>query len=317
MENTALSYQNTYLDRESIERELIDRGEEHEMLHNPQDMKYVYKGLKLYTINVKHTPKIRLNAILDECEAVEKSCWDAQEKFHNYAKDKDILSYAVHDGKIVAFQIASYWIIDNNFIFDLDETMVIKQFRGMNLAMALTGINTRTFYLRMCKMKHVNTMTFVGLTPNLKLINLLDKFRYIIQFIKTSFNPSPAIFKIRDSFLEKKGATLVHEDYPFFLKGVFPGSLKPSDGCKNASKRVKKMLPHGLDFNSRGDAYLFLACFHQITIFPIMLILIIKALGFKFLFNSSLGYFSRKKNIDVYKYLNLMSRNLSERHENV
>jgi len=260
---------------------------------------YTYRGLNFYTINIKNTPADELEVILNECEAVEKLCWDAQENFHEYAKKRDILTYVVKEGKVVAFQIASYWIFKNHFIFDLDETMVMKECRGIRMALALSAVSCRTFYLKMSNMKDVNRMTFISLTPNIRLINLLDKLRFAIRFLDTSFNPSQNLLKIHNSVLERKDAVLVHEDYPFFLKGVFPGSMKTAECSYKTSDRIKKILPPGLDLDSRGDAFLFLSSFSRIGIIPVMVILLLKALGPKIIFNRNLGIISFNKIKDI------------------
>lgn len=258
-----------------------------------------FRGFRLYSINIKNTPVNELEVILNECEAVEKSCWDAQENFHDYAKKRDLLTYVVKNEKIVAFQIASYWIYNQYFIYDLDETMVIKECRGNSIALALSAVSCRSFYLKMSNMKEVNKMTFISLTPNIRLINLLDKLRFAIRFVDTSFNPSQNLLKIHDSVLERKGATLVHKDFPFFLKGIFPGSLKPMECSYKTSDRIKKILPPGLDLKSRGDAFLFLSCFSRMEIFPIMIVLLLKALGPKIIFNRKLGLISFHKIKDI------------------
>lgn len=266
---------------------------------------YSYKGFDYYTVDLKNTPNEKLTAVLEECELIEKSCWDAQENFIDYAKKRDLLTYAMHNGKMVGFQIASYWIMDNVFIFDLDETMVLKQFRGNGLAMTLSGINCRTFVIRIRKIKSIRKMTFVSLTPNMRLINLLDKIRYIVRFLDNTFNPSQRLMKIHDYLIENKGVVLVHQDYPFFLKNIFPGSLKPADHSDRTSQRIKKMIPPGLDFHGRGDAFLFLSCFDKVRLFPVMLVLMIQAMGFRVLFSKNIGLFSKNKYSHAYKYLAL------------
>ncbi len=203
---------------------------------------------------------------------------------------------------MIGFQIASYWIVDDVFIYDLDETMVMKEHRGKNLAMALSGVNCRTLILRIRKLKTVKKMTFIGVTPNLRLINLLDRIRYFIYFLDSSFNPSKKLLKIHDYLIFEKGESLVHNDYPFYLKSVFPGSLKPADHTHKTSKRIKKTLPPGLDFNGRGDAFLFLCLFDKFRIQPVMVLLLLKAMGPGVIFNKNLGLFSKHKYRHVLKF---------------
>ena len=274
-------------------------------LDETQEAVYKYRGFRYYTIDLKNTPRKKLDAVLRACETVEKACWDAQENFFEYARKRNLLTYAVHEGKVVAFQIVSYWVVDDVFIFDLDETMVLKEHRGKKLAMTLSGVNCRTLILRVRKNRNIRKMTFVSLTPNLRLVNLLDRLRHIIHFLDSTFNPSKRLMKIHDYLIEAKGESLVHCDYPFFLKNVFPGSLKPADHMYNTSKRIRKILPPGLDFNRRGDAFLFLCCFDKMRILPVMVVLLVKAMGFKILFDKKLGLLSGEKYNHAYKYLAL------------
>ncbi len=266
---------------------------------------YTYKGFKFYTIDIKHTPEDELYHILKECEAVEKACWNAQEDFYDYALKRDLLTYVEHNGRIVAFQIVSYWIMDNYFIFDLDETMVLKECRGNSMARALSMVNSRIFYLRLCKMRDIDRIVFLGLTPNLGLINLLDKLRCLYQFLDNSFRPSENLLKIHDAYLAKKGAVLVHENYPFFLKGVFPGSMDKGKVNKSATERVNKILPPGLDLNHRGDAFLFFASFSLAGVWPIMVLFMFVSLGRGMLMNRKLGFLSRNKFEDARQYIEL------------
>lgn len=273
---------------------------------------YNYRGFRFYTIDIKHTSEDELNFILKECETVEKACWNAQEDFFDYALKRDLLTYVEHEGKVVAFQIVSYWIMDNYFIFDLDETMVLKECRGNNMARALSMVNSRTFYLRMCKMKDINRMVFMGLTPNMGLINLLDKLRCLYQFLDNSFNPSENLLKIHDTYLVKKGAFLVHEDYPFFLKSMFPGSMERGKVNRKTSERVKKILPPGLDLNHRGDAFLFFASFSLIGVWPVMVLLMFISLGKGMLLNRKLGFLSWNKFDEAKKYIELCGDTVTE-----
>ncbi|HPS59019.1 MAG TPA: hypothetical protein PK514_13015 [Spirochaetota bacterium] len=284
-------------------------------LDEESEVVYKYKGYRFFTIDIKNTPKKKLDAVLRECELIEKACWIAQENFFDYARKRNLLTYAVHEGKVIAFQIASYWLVDDVFIFDLDETMVMKGHRGKNLAMALSCINSRTYILRIRKIRGIRKMTFVGLTPNLRLVNLLDRIRHAIYFLDSTFNPSKKLLKIHDYLLEKKGESLVHDSYPFFLRNVFPGSLKPTDHTQKTSKRVRKMLPPGLDFNGRGDAFLFLCLFDKVRLLPVLVILSLKALGPGILFDKKLGFFSRKKYHHIYKYLSTDSVLFVERRK--
>jgi len=272
-------------------------------LDDDSELVYKYKGYRYFTIDLQNTPQKKLNAVLKECERIEKSCWVAQENFFEYAKKRNLLTYAVHQGQVVAFQIVSYWTVDDVFIFDLDETMVIKQHRGKKLAMTLSGVNCRTLILRVRKLKNIRKMTFMGLTPNLRLVNLLDRLRHFIHFLDSSFNPSTKLMKIHDYLIEAKGESLVNRDYPFFLNGVFPGSLKPVDHINRTSDRIRRILPPGLDFNTRGDAFLFLCLFDKVRILPVMVALLLKAMGPGIIFNKKLGLISRSKYRHVYQYL--------------
>ncbi|HRZ28944.1 MAG TPA: hypothetical protein P5346_17130 [Spirochaetota bacterium] len=274
-----------------------------------------YREFRLHTITIKYTPKNELDPILKGCEIVEKACWKAQEDFFEYAKKRDLLTYVEKDGKIVAFQIASYWIMDNYLIFDLDETMVLKECRGHSLARVLSMITGRTVCLMLSRMKGIDKMVFMGLTPNLRLVNVLDRYRFAYRMLDNSFNPSPELLKVHDAFLEKKGAELVHKDYPFFLKSAFPGSMKPADCGQKTSKRIEKILPPGLDFNFRGDAFLFFMAFGKLTVLPPLVIMMLLTFGLGALTNKKLGFFSRKKYEEIDRFLKLNGNTMVERRK--
>lgn len=276
---------------------------------------YNYRGFKFYTVDIKNTPEDELDLILKECDAVEKACWNPLEDFSVYARSRDILTYVEHNGKVVAFQIVSYWIMDNYLIFDLDETMVLKECRGNNMARALSMVNSRTVYLRLFKMKNINRIVFMGLTPNFGLIKLLDKMRCLYQFLDNSFKPSRNLMKVHDAYLERKGAFLVHEDYPFFLKSMFPGSLEKKEFRSKKSKRLEKILPPGLDLHHRGDAFLFFASFSKIGVWPIMVVIMFMSLGRGILFNRKLGFLGRNKYDDARNYLEMNGSAILERRQ--
>jgi len=271
----------------------------------PENKAYDFRGFKFYTIDVKNTPAPRLEAVIKKCEAIEKACWIPQENFSEYAKKKDLLTYIMKDGKIIGFQIASYWVLGQNFIFDLDETMVLKEYRGNGLAFAVSAVTCRTCYLKVLVTKHIKKMIFIGLTPNLRLVNVMDRMRHIIRLLDTTFNPSPNLMKIHDYILEKKDASLVEDSHPFFLKSVFPGSLKPCDHTHRTSERIKKMLPPGLDFNGRGDAFLLLASFGKYYMWPFHVALLLKSLGIRIVTDRKLGLLGKEKIDHVNRYFAL------------
>ncbi|HOO73534.1 MAG TPA: hypothetical protein PK926_17375 [Spirochaetota bacterium] len=271
----------------------------------PADKAYTFKGFNFYTIDIKNTPPARLDAIIKQCEAIEKACWIPQENFSEYAGNKNLLTYIMKDKKIIGFQIMSYWVLGHDFIFDLDETMILKEYRGNGLAFAVSAVSCRTCYLKVLITKHIKKMTFIGLTPNLRLVNIMDKMRHTIRLLDTTFKPSSNLLKIHDYVVEKKGASLVHEGYPFFLKSVFPGSLKASDHTHRTSERIKKMLPPGLDFNGRGDAFLFLASFGKFQMWIFHVALLLKSLGIRIFIDRKLGLLGREKIDHVNRYFSL------------
>ncbi len=272
-------------------------------------------GLRYHTIDIKHTPKKELERIARECEVVEKSCWKAQENFFDYMKLRDIMTYVEDKGKIIAFQISSYWTMDQYFVFDLDETMVMKEYRGRGMARILSAVSIRLFFLRCWKMKGIKKMVFMGLTPNARLIHTLEKYHFIYKFLDNTFEPSQNLIKLHDTYLEKKGASLVHKDYPFFLKSIFPGSQKPDDYEMRLSEKVKQMMPPGLDFRYRGDAFLFFAAFGKINVLPALAGLMFLSFGIKALFNKKLGLLGLKKNEDAKRYIERKEKASIERRK--
>lgn len=260
------------------------------------------KGLRFHTVNIKHIPRKELELIAAECEAVEKACWKAQEHFLEYVKHRDILTYVEDKGRIVAFQVASFWTMDRYFVFDLDETMVLKEYRGRSLARTLAIISSRYFYLRILKIKEIKRAVFMGLTPNTRLMYTLEKYKYVFKFIDNTFNPSPDLFKLHDTYIENKGASLVHKDYPFFLKSIYPGSQKPDDYAEKLSVKIKGMIPPNIDFRYRGDAFLFFASFSKLSAWLPLTFMMFVSFGLKALFAKKLGLLSIYKYSDFKKY---------------
>jgi len=96
-----------------------------------------HKGFNYYLIDLNTAKWNRLGDIIRGCEAVEKECWNAQEDFFAYMRKCDVLSYAEKDGRIVAFDAVTTLVSGSDVVYSNDETMVLKKFRGKDLAQRL------------------------------------------------------------------------------------------------------------------------------------------------------------------------------------
>ena len=264
--------------------------EYYDIEHEPFYMITSPAGYKYYQIDIRNVEIERLQKIIDACEAVERACWDAQEPFHNYFKERDLLTYIVKDGQLIAFQLLSYWTFERYVAFGFDETMVLKEHRGYNLGFALCTVSARTLYLIFSKKKGAK-FTFLSITPNPGVMLGYFRYRYLLSIMVNTFKPSPDLMKIHDKYLEKKNHSLVHKDYPFIIKNMFPGSLS-SFKTKPFPPKLKKMIPDDANFFERGDAFAFMAIFSKYTCWPGITLMMFRFFGKEYVTNKNMGIFA-------------------------
>ncbi len=250
------------------------------------------KGFKYYRVDIKHTDFSKLKKIIEECKNIENKNWNAQSDFYEYIMERDLLIYILKDNKIAGFFLLSYWVSDRYIVFGFDEAIVKKVYRGVNLALAMCGLASRTLYLKFSKQKQKFKYVMQILTPNISVINGIYKYRFLFATMEAStFKPDKNLMKIHDKLLLREKTTLVNKDYSFFFENIFPGSIKKTDKKIKCPEKLKKMIPPEVDFIKRGDSFAFLASFSMLTCLPGITTLMFKCFGKKYLTNNNIGIF--------------------------
>lgn len=284
--------------KEENSSELPNVIEYYDIEHEPFFTIENKSGYKYYQVDIKNVDLERLEKIIRACEEVEKASWGAQESFYNYFIERDLLTYIVKDGEVIGFQLLSCWVIDRYVAFGFDETMVLKEHRGHNLGFALCTVSARTLYLIFSKKKNAK-FTFLSITPNPGVIQGYFNYRYLFNFfMRNPFNPSDDLMMIHDKFLFRKKLSLVHKDYPFVIKNMFPGSLSPFE-TKPFSGKLQEMIPEGVDFFERGDAFAFMAIFSKFTCWPGITTMMFRFFGREYIRNEHLGLFKNSGKITL------------------
>lgn len=244
-------------------------------------------GYKYFQVNLSDVNINQLKKIVDACEVVEKASWEAQENFFNFFKKCHLLTYIMKDGQMVGFQLVSYWVIDRYVAVDFDETMVLKEHRGHQLGFALCTVSARYLYIMFHKNKDAK-FTLLTYTPNPRIVRLFFKYKILFSLMPNTFRPNDDLMMVHDKLLFRKKMSLVHKDYPFVFKNLFPGSLRYFE-TKKYPKKLQKMLPDGVDFFERGDAFSFMAIFSKYKCWPGITGMMLRFFGKNFVVNDHLG----------------------------
>ena len=103
---------------------------------------------------------------------------------------------------------------------------------------------------------------------------------------------------IHDKFLFRKKLSLVHKDYPFVFKNMFPGSLSPFK-TKPFPEKLQKMIPEDADFFERGDAFAFMTIFSKYTCYMPLTMMMFRFFGKEFITNENIGLMKKKVKISL------------------
>jgi len=260
--------------------------------------KYFVIKKKNYNFCIVDLDKKNLNQIeiiLKECEKIERENWHPQEDFNEYILKSDTLVYVEKDGKIIGFLLATLWFLDNLCVFSLDEGMVQQKFQGSGIAKKLMIIAMRYFWIKYSKkLKEVKKGVFLGATCNPNIINSFYRHRYIFRLIDNCFFPSKDLLQVHDKYLEKNNLSLVHGDYPFFVKNIFPESIKKKQKVE-FQKKILNYIPPGFNCLNRGDSLLFMVLGRRIHGWPVLLLLMQLFFGKEIWRNKTLGLFRQAK----------------------
>lgn len=253
----------------------------------------------IYSINLNKTCFNNIKDVLEGCEDVENECWTPQEDFMDYAAKSHFLYYAEREGRISGFFLVSYFIIDQCCIISMDEIMVRKSEQGKKLALKLATTAFRDFDRVESGNKKFRTISLMSITANPKVMGSYSKGSLTnMKFFDSTFNHSEKLKTIHKKYLDQVGYELVHEDHPFFIKNLFPGSNKAfisGEKKYEYDKKLKSLLPEGFDPIHRGDSLCFMLRTNRLLYSLTCFIFMQKIFGLRFWMTKRLGIWPFKK----------------------
>ncbi|HNY66242.1 MAG TPA: hypothetical protein PKM41_12475 [Deltaproteobacteria bacterium] len=256
-----------------------------------------YKGINYYLIDLKVADWGRLSNIINACAAVERACWKPQEDFFEYLRKCDVLSYAEKEGRVVGFDAVTLLYSGRYCVYSNDETMVIKECRGMDIARKLVIMTLEWFFTRTPCLKNLDYIVFTSISANPRVVNFYFKNSWSRIFFDCSFKPSQQLITLKEEYCKKHKIGLVHNDYPFCLKNLFPGSndFDRNDPKFQFSSMVKANMPDDFDHMDRGDAFAFMLKVPAMAGRIVTLLLMARCFGRTYLSSKGLGLFNRQK----------------------
>jgi hypothetical protein len=258
------------------------------------------KGFNYYGIDLSSADIRSLEDIIGACEMVEKSTWTAQENFYEYFRKCDLLIYAEKDGQVAGFCLASLLLINEYCFFTNDETMVLKEYQGFNIALYIVTTAFLYFMKKLDLGKSIKKFIYVSISANPQVVNGYYQNKYWNKF-DNSYHPSKELINIHQAYLEKYNMALVDGNFPFCVKNLFPGS-QHLDWTKKKFQfkdEVQKLMPPAFDHKERGDAWAFMFMTNMRGAYKLFLYMALAFIGKKTFFNERLGLFRRKKHLLV------------------
>jgi hypothetical protein len=258
------------------------------------------KGFNYYGIDLSSANIDTLEEVISACEAVENSTWTAQENFYEYFKKSGLLIYAEKEGQVVGFCLASLLLINEYCFFTNDETMVLKECQGFNIALYIVTTAFLYFMKKLNLEKSIKKFIYVSISANPQVVNGYYQNKYWNKF-DNSYHPSKELINIHQAYLDKYNMTLVDGAYPFCVKNLFPGSQHLDWTKKKFQFKddVKNLMPPQFDHKERGDAWAFMFMTNMRGAYKLFLYMALAFIGKKTFFNERLGLFRRKKRLQV------------------
>jgi hypothetical protein len=255
-----------------------------------------YKGFNYYLIDLNEVKWSSLGNVIRGCEAVENECWKAQEEFSTYLRKCDVLSYAEKDGRIVAFDAVAILNSGPYCVYNNEETMVLKKFRGKELAQRLVLMTVEWHLTKIASMKNKDYFVFTSISANPAVVNTYFNKSWLRILFDSSFDPSPRLIALKEEYCQKHGIELVDKRYPFCMKNLFPGSnsFNPNDAKHQFSTQVRKNLPPDFEHMLRGDAFAFMLKIPMKIVRLVSFIMMIKCFGAEYFSSRGVGLFSRR-----------------------
>jgi len=257
------------------------------------------KGYNYYVIDLKLVDWNKIWNIIKACEAVENECWKAQENFFDYLKKCDVLSYTEKDGRIIAFDAVTLLCSGTTCIYSNDETMVLKAFRGKDIARKLVMATCEWYLTKTEYLKGIKHVIFLSISANPRVVNGYFKNSYTRILFDCSFKPSKQLIALKEEYCRKHNIALVHKDYPFCLKNLFPGSnnFDCNDPRFQFSREVKANMPPDFDHMVRGDAFAFMLKVSKASARTVVLLFMLFDFGKDYLSRKGVGLFSSRKKL--------------------
>lgn len=254
------------------------------------------KGINYYVIDLQQVDINALYDILKGCETVENECWVAQENFFDYIRKCDVLSYAEHKGRIIAFDVVTLLHSRTCCVFSNDETMVLQKYRGLNIARNLVMSTFEWFNKQTSYFHGVSHLVFLSISANPRVVNGYCKNSYTKILFDCSFDPSPELISLNAEYCLKNDIELVDENYPFCLKNMFPGSntFAANDPKFQFTPKVRKHMPKEFDHMQRGDAFAFMVKFTKAAPQILSTLLMTLTFGWNYISNKKIGWFRTK-----------------------
>lgn len=248
------------------------------------------KEFRFFAINLRITPETEIIRVLDACEAVERTNWNAQEDFRQFIKKCTDLIYATKNGEIIGFLLVSQGFFHKSRTLVYEEGMVLKESQNKRLGLKLLVIATR-LYLKSFKnqSRFFTETTFVINTCNMALINKMYKKSIFLNLMTHSFRPSEDLMHIRKKIISSKKFRLIDKNHPFFLKSVFPGAQKAKRKLIRPARGLRKIMPDNFDPIQRGDTFLMIVRASLLTSWIWTSLFLYSTFGPGIFFNKKIG----------------------------
>jgi hypothetical protein len=256
-----------------------------------------HKKVNYYLIDLREVHWDSLWAVIGECEYVESACWTPQENFSDYLKRCDYLCYAELDGCIIGFTAVSMMFFRKVCLWSNDETMVLKEHRNKKIALNLVMLPLEWVFVRTRRFRDAGHIVFTSISANPRVVNSYFKNSWTRIFFDCSFQPSLQLIAIKNEYCRKYKISLVHDDYPFCMKNLFPGSntFKKDDPKFQFSPQVKASMPLEFDHMTRGDAFAFMLKVPMKPARAVTRILMFRCFGRDYLTSREVGPFSAER----------------------
>jgi hypothetical protein len=256
-----------------------------------------HKGFNYYLIDLNTVKWSSLGNIIRGCEVVENECWKAQEEFSTYLRKCDVLSYAEKNGRIVAFDVVSILNSGKYCVYNNEETMVLKEFRGRDLARKLVMMTVEWHLTKTAAMKNKKYFIFTSISANPAVVNRYFNKSWLRRLFDSSFAPSPQLIALKEEYCRKYGIELVDKRYPFCMKNMFPGSnsFDPHNPKNQFSSQVLANMPLNFEHMVRGDAFAFMLMIPMKLLRFVTFVLMAKCFGVEYFSSRGVGLFSRRR----------------------